>query len=54
MTGRPFDSFPHPLGRRRALDALITATRLTRMESMLRTVAVPQNLPDPTTTRRPK
>ncbi|KJK22625.1 hypothetical protein UB46_20570 [Burkholderiaceae bacterium 16] len=59
MTGQPSDSFPHPVGLRHALDALasrqITATGLTQMESMLRTVAIPQNLPDPTTTtRRPK
>lgn len=54
MTGRSSDNFPHPPGRRHALDALITATGLTQMESMLQTVAVPQNLPAPTTTRRPK
>lgn len=53
MTGQPSDSFPHPLGRRHALDTLITATGLTQMESM-RSVAVPQNSPAPTTTRRPK
>ncbi len=53
MPGQPSDSFPHPLGWRHALDALITATGLTQMESM-RSVAGPQNLPDPTTTRRPK
>jgi len=45
MAGRPSDSFPHPVGLRHAFDALasrqITATGLTQMESMLRSVAVP-------------
>lgn len=58
MTGQPSGSFPQPVGLRHALDALasrqITATGLTQMESRLRIVAVPQNLPNPTTTRRTK
>jgi aspartyl-tRNA(Asn)/glutamyl-tRNA(Gln) amidotransferase subunit A len=58
MTGQPSYRFPQPVGLRHALDALasrqITATGLTQMESMLRTAAVPQNLPAPTTTRSPK
>jgi aspartyl-tRNA(Asn)/glutamyl-tRNA(Gln) amidotransferase subunit A len=59
MTGQPSCSFPQPVGLRHALAALasrqITATGLTQMESMPRAVAVPQNLPAPTTTmRRPK